>query len=177
MFDVDRVQCCQPDIAVNAGAGIPARVWLLRVVDLYCNYIWTTTVDQMRRQLVYERAVTVRTLSEIMTVDPHLAIAVNAVELDKYRLPFRSQGHREGLAVPTNAARQRAAASARRSFLTELAFDAPVVRQIQTTPLGIVQIRVLSVGNIAKLKAPILVERNSFARPRIGETEVSSEKN
>lgn len=112
-----------------------------------------------------------------MTVDPDLAIAVDAVKLDKDRLPFCSQGHGEGLAIPANAARQCAAASAGWSFFTELTFDAPVMREIQLPPPRIVQIHILSVGNIAELKAPILVERDSFAGPRIGETERGSEKN
>ena len=112
-----------------------------------------------------------------MIVDPDLAVSIDAIKLDKDRLPFCSHGHGEGLAIPANAARQCAAACARRSLLTELTFDTPVVRQIQPAPLRIVQIKILSVGNVAELKAPILVERNSFPRPRIGETEDGSEKN
>ena len=112
-----------------------------------------------------------------MFVDPDLAIAIDPVEFDKDRLPFRSQGHGKGLAIPTNAAGQCAAASARRSLLTELAFNAPVVGQIESSPLRIVQIHILSVGNFAELKAPILVERNSFAGSRIGETDEGREKN
>ena len=54
-------------------------------------------------------------------------------------------------------------------LFTELAFDAPVVRQVQLPPLRIVQIDVLSISDIAKLKAPVLVERHSFSRPRISE--------
>ena len=131
----------------------------------------------MRCQLVGKGAVTVRTLSEIMTVDPDFAITVDAVKLDKDRLPFRSHGHREGLPIPADTARQRAAASARRSLLTELTFNTPIVRQIKSSPLRIVQTSVRPVGNITELKAPILVEQDSFAGPRIGKTEGSSEKN
>ena len=112
-----------------------------------------------------------------MIVDPHLAISIDAVKLDEDRLPFCSHGHSEGLAIPANAARQCTAASTRRSFFTELTFDTPVVRQIQPSPLRIVQIHILSVGNIAELKAPVLIERDSFAGTRIGETDKSSEKN
>ena len=112
-----------------------------------------------------------------MIINPNFAISIDAVELDIDRLPFCSQRHDEGLAVPANAARQCAAASSRRSFLTELTLDTPIVRQIQSSPLRIVQVHSLSVGNIAELKAPILVERNGLIRPRIGETDEGSEKN
>ena len=112
-----------------------------------------------------------------MIVDPHLAISIDAVKLDEDRLPFCSHGHGEGLAIPANAARQCTAASTRRSFFTELTFDTPIVRQIQSSPLRIVQTSVRPVGNITEPKAPILVERDSFTGPRIGKTEGSSEKN
>ena len=131
----------------------------------------------MWRQFVLERDVAVRPFPEIVTVDPNLAIAIDAVKLDKDRLPFRSHGHREGLPIPADAARQRAAASARRSLFTELTFDAPIVRQLKSSPLRIVQTSVRPVGNITELKAPILVERDSCAGPRIGKTQGSSEKN
>jgi len=49
------------------------------------------------------------------------------------------------------------------------------VRQIQFPPLRVVETRVLRVGDIAKLKAPILIEGNSFTGPRISETD-SGEK-
>ena len=52
----------------------------------------SAAVDQMRRQLVFESAVAVRTLSEIMTVDPNLAVAIDAVKLDEDLFPFCRQG-------------------------------------------------------------------------------------
>lgn len=93
-----------------------------------------------------------------MIVDPHLAISIDAVKLDKDRLSFHAQWHSECLAIPANATRQCTAASARRRLFTKLAFDTPVVWQIESSPLRIVQIHILSPGNIAELKAPILVE-------------------
>ena len=76
----------------------------------------------------------------------------------------------ESLAIPTDATGQCAATGSRRRLLTELAFDTPVVREIQLPPLRIVQVYVLSTRYIAKVKAPVLIENYSFPRPRIGET-------
>ena len=128
-------------------------------------------VDQMRRQIVCERDIAVRTFSEIVTVDPNLTVAIDAVKVDEDLFPLAVHGHRECLAIPAEATGQRAAAGAGRGLFTELAFDTPVVRQIQLPPLSIVETRVLHVRDIAKLKAPILVEGDFFTGSRIGEAE------
>jgi hypothetical protein len=43
------------------------------------------------------------------------------------------------------------------------------VGQIELPPLRIVQTRVLRVRDIAEMKAPTLIKRDSFTRPRIRE--------
>jgi hypothetical protein len=104
-----------------------------------------------------------------MTVDPNLTIAIHAVKLNKDQLPVRARGNGKRFAIPAETTWQRSTLKARRILLAEFAFDTPVMRKIQLPPLRIVESDVLCVRGVAKSKAPILVERNSFVRARIGE--------
>src|ERR1041384_928334 len=123
----------------------------------------------MRGQLIRERDVAVGTLTEILPINPNLAVAIHAIKLDKDQLSFRSHRNSERLAIPTQPARQGAATSPRRRVFTKFAFDAPIVRQIELAPLLIVQPRVLSISDVTEMKPPTLIERDSFIRPRIRE--------
>src|SRR5690348_17544213 len=109
-------------------------LWLLRVVDAHGNEISRAPVAQMWRQVVAEGAVAVWALAEVMAVDPHLAVPVDAVELDRRQPATIRRRNREGFAVPANAAWQRTATCAGGVSLAELGLDAPVVRQIQRAP-------------------------------------------
>ena len=102
-----------------------------------------------------------------MAIDPNLAVAIDAVEIDKDQLAPGCQWNTECLAVPASAAGQRAASSARRILLVEFAFNAPIMRQIQLPPLRIVQVWILSIAYVTKMKAPVLIEANRLAGPRI----------
>src|SRR6185369_11508378 len=105
--------------------------------------------------------------SEILTIDPDLAVAIHTIKLNKHQLSFGSHWDSERLPIPTHATGQCAATSPRRRVLTKLALDTPVVRQIELPPLRIVQSRVLRVRNLTKVKPPILSKQNSFSRTRI----------
>src|SRR6185369_7222963 len=126
-------------------------------------------------QFVFEAAVAVRTFAEIVAVDPDLAVAIDAVKFNEDQFSFGGSGHRKGLAIPAKPTGQRAASCARRSVFIELPFDTPVVRQVELPPLRIVETRVLCVGNVAEIEAPVLVERDGFPGSGIGEAERSSE--
>src|SRR5437867_5340764 len=93
----------------------------------------------MRRQRIAERAVAVRSLAQVVTVDPDLAVAVHAVEVDERQASTVRHGNRECLAIPTDSAWQRATADAGRMRLTEFSLDAPVVGQVERAPSGIVE--------------------------------------
>src|ERR1700741_1033384 len=110
-------------------------------------------------------------LAEIVTLDPNLAVAIDALKLDVDQLSFGSKRNREGLAIPTQATGQCAAACAGGSILTKLAFDTEIVGQIQLPPLRIVQSPVLSVRDVAEMKAPVFIEGNSFPGARISEAD------
>src|SRR5689334_13209904 len=127
----------------------------------------------MRRQIVLERDVAVRTFPEVVIVDPDLAIAIHAIKLDEDLFSLGSERDIEVLAIPTDAAGQRSTTCSSRRLFTELTFNAPVVRQIKLPPLRIIQADVLSTRNFTKMKAPALIKNHPFPRPRISEAERS----
>ena len=119
----------------------------------------------MWRQFIFEGAVAVRTFAEIVTVNPNLTVAIDSVEFDEDEFSFLRGGDRKRLAIPADAAGQRAAASAGRVLLAELTFNAPVVWQIKLSPL-----------RIAQSEEPILIERDSFSGTRIRKANCCREK-
>src|SRR5689334_8660124 len=106
-----------------------------------------------------------------MTIEPNFAVAIDAVKLDEDQLSFCSCGNDECLAIPADTAGQRSATGTGRILLVKSAFDTPVVWQVQSPPLRVVETRVLRTGDVAKPKAPVLVERDCFSGTRIGEAE------
>src|SRR5204863_5541512 len=141
----------------DAGAGVPAGVRLLRIVDAHRDHV-AGAGTQVRRQLVAERAVAIRPFAEGVPVDPDFAVAIDAVEIDENALPLVGCGHRKCLAVPSDSARQRAAGGTCGVLLAEVALDAPVVGQVQLAPRGVIERRLLRAGDIAKMKAPTVIE-------------------
>src|SRR5947207_13658405 len=103
-----------------------------------------------------------------MAIDPNLAVAIDAVEIDQDELALSRQWNTECLAVPANAAGQRAASCARRVVFIELAFNAPIMRQIQLPPIVIIEVWVLSVDNIPEIEFPVLIEDDRPSGPRVG---------
>src|SRR5215203_176342 len=122
----------------------------------------------MLRQFIFERTVSVRSFAEVMAVDPDLAVTVNAVKFDENKRASGGCGNHENFAIPAETAGQRATAGAGRMFLAELAFNAPVVWQIELAPLRIVETDVLSVSHFAEVKTPVLVEGSSLSGTRVG---------
>src|SRR5207244_12883352 len=69
----------------------------------------------------------------------------------------------QGLAVPPHAAGQRPAAGSGGVRVAELSLDAPIVRQIQGAPAGIVERPFLSAGDVAQVESPSAVEAEGRA--------------
>src|SRR5205823_11429975 len=74
-------------------------------------------------------------------------------------------GYREGLAIPADPAGQRPAARSGRVGIAELPLDAPVVRQIEAAPSGIVERRFLSAGDVTQMESPGAVEGQNRPLP------------
>src|SRR5512143_1199531 len=93
-----------------------------------------------------------------MAVDPDLAVAVHAVEIDEHQPPAVRHRHGEGLAVPSDAAWQRTAGDAGRARVAELTLDAPVMRHVERSPGRIGETHRLGAGNVAEMESPIPIE-------------------
>ena len=98
-----------------------------------------------------------------MPVQPDFTVPVNAVEINIDDLPLVAFRQFEMFPVPSRSAGQRTASGSRRVIEGEIRLDAPVVRQVQDSPIAVILIGCGSIGLwFSQGKAPFLVERDSF---------------
>src|ERR1019366_6196250 len=119
----------QPGVPVDAGAGIPAAVGLVGVVHLDGDHV-VAGVEQ-RREIVREGDVAVGALAQILAVDPHFAVLIDAVELDDDDAVLVGLRHAEALAIPGDAG-----GKAPLGFLLLAigTLDAPIVGEVDRAP-------------------------------------------
>src|SRR2546421_7466065 len=103
-------------------------------------------------------------MTQMKTVEPHIAVGHDAVEVYKDTSARVNFGQRELLAIPADARRQKAARAASRIVLGKRAFDAPVVRHGKLSPRSVSKVRLLRARRIAFEETPVGVERRSDAR-------------
>ncbi len=60
----------------------------MRVIDFHDNEILRGAVIQIRSQFILKGAISVRSLPEIVAIDPDLAISIDAVEIYEHQLTF-----------------------------------------------------------------------------------------
>jgi len=144
----------EPDVAVDTGSRIPARVGLLRVVDADGEHVGLGAIAHIGRQFVAEGAVAVGPQAERAAVDPYFAVAVDPVKIDEYGLAGIGRRQSELFAVPADAAGEGAPAGRGRMLAAERAFNAPVVRQIEHAPLHIVKAGLLRSGQVPEVEFP-----------------------
>src|SRR5579872_721230 len=97
------VKTIQPAMPVDARTLIePALV--LRSIDAD-HYRILSPVMQEIGDIISRSAITAEIAAQITIVDPYLAVAKDAVELQQEPLPRVRRVHRKGLAIPANAAR------------------------------------------------------------------------
>ena len=92
---------CEPDMAVKAGARIPAAVRSV-VVDLYGKNVFAVLAE-VRRQVVLETCVAVWMLAEFCSIDPEFGVHVDAVEAHRDSATFWPLGRGKRLSIPANA--------------------------------------------------------------------------
>src|SRR5271165_3400591 len=78
--DHQRIRDQEPRVPENARPGIPAAVWLHRVVDTHGYDIWGGTVAEVRGNVVGERRVAIGPSARLAPVDPDRAALVDPVE-------------------------------------------------------------------------------------------------
>ena len=145
----------EPHVAVDAAARVPAGIRLLGVVAAHGDHVVFARRRDKRRDVIAERAVAVRPCPDFVAVDIDRAVHKDAVELHGDPVCVR---RREVLAVPADAARQRAAARRRRVVGGEFALDAPVVGQVQLPPGRVVESGLRPRRVVAEAEPPVEVE-------------------
>src|ERR1700728_2936394 len=125
----------QPGVSIDAGPGIPAAIGLMRVIHPDGNHVIVVAAEvDMRGEVIEKRNVTIRTVAQRLAVDPHLAILVDAIELEGELFVLVRFGHAKALAVPANSSRQIATTRTGGFSLVERSFDTPVVGKIEELP-------------------------------------------
>ncbi len=161
---MNRIELGQPDISVDAAAGIPAGIRLLGVVDPDGNHVVPAPV-QIRGKVISERDIAVRPHSKRMSVDEDLGVHIYAVKVDVDLPALVLCRDRKYLAVPSDAPWERSPARSGRIVGGKFALDGPVMRQVERAPLSrLGQIHRLAAGHFAKVEVPPFVEADDLAR-------------
>ena len=145
-------------LAINAGAGIPARSMLGRV-DANGDDVAAAQIDK-RRRIDAERAVAVVPLAGELAVDVHLRKRHHAVEIQIDAVSLRAI-QLERLAVPPDALPGKLGRGAARRIRLKRARDRPVVRQSHRCPR-----RVVEVALLGRPPGSPLVNRQSLRKSR-----------
>src|SRR5664280_839263 len=91
----------------------------------------------------------------VLTVDPHLAVLIDAVELDDDGAVCVGLGHAEALAIPADAGGK---ASLSFLLLAVGTLDAPIVREVDSAPGGVGELGLLGAGRISFEEPPAEVK-------------------
>ena len=94
---------CQTYRTVNAGTRVPTTIGLIRIVDANSKHVFFIELH-VRRQVVLEADETIRSPTERMPVNPHLAVVVHAVEIDKDLLAVVVRSDSKMFAIPADTA-------------------------------------------------------------------------
>ena len=110
---------------------------------------------EVRREIVGEGDVAIGALAQILAVDPHFAVLIDAVELDDDRAVLGRLGQAEAFAIPADA---RGKASLGFLLFVEGAFDTPIVREVEGAPRGVGELGLLGAGRVSLEELPAEVE-------------------
>ena len=160
---VDRAGGDQVDVAEDAVAGVPAAARLLVGRADRDHVLGDAVGVHQAGQVVAEAGIGVGVVAEQLAVQVHVRVAVHAVELDRDPLAGQGSGQREVLAVPGQAARQEPGGAARAGVVHRGELDAPVVRDVQLLPAGIVEARIHGVRvGAGRVGNPVRVDQREL---------------
>src|SRR5215471_8149303 len=159
VFQMDRIGHHQANMAINTRAAVPTRGRLARIVGADSNQIALRVAEvEMPSKFVAKADVSVGSLTKMEAVDPNIAVGHNAVKINKHTALGIFRGQNEMLAVPANASGQVSAGCSSGIRFVERTFNAPVVRNVQDTPLCVIQGDCFCANRIALEEAPIAIE-------------------
>jgi len=136
MADMDGRGFYQPHIPINTAPRIPARR-RRRVLHADAEHVGTADIE-MRREIDTERGIAVRPPADQVPVKPHGRVSHRAIQIQVNALLRIFARGIERLAIPADASPRQLPRLARQ-LLRERPLDAPVMRQVQTPPTGIVE--------------------------------------
>ena len=97
------------------------------------------TETDMRRQIKAKSLIAVRPGSHILAVEPDLGVGHGTVEVDEDAPARVARRNSEVLAVPADAF-PRQFGSVARKIVAKRALDPPVMGNVQTSPLGVIEL-------------------------------------
>ena len=159
VLNVDGMGFGEPNMAVDATAGVPTGVGLVGVVDTHCHHV-LTFVD-VRGDVVLEAGVAIRAGAYLLAVYEYRRIHVDSVELQE--ILFFACRQRKVFPVPPDATGEGTAGGAAGVAIVEIALDGPVVRDIESAPMGIVILRTGHLSRVAQDELPVVIKTNSLS--------------
>ena len=159
VLDVDGMGFGEPYMAVDATAGVPTGVGLVGVVDTHCHHV-LTFVD-VRGDVVLEAGVAIRARAYLLSIDINGGVHVNTIELQEGFLAACRQ--RKVFPVPPDATGEGTTGGAAGVAIVEIALDGPVVRDIESAPMGIVILRTGHLSRVAQDELPVVIKTNSLS--------------
>ena len=147
------------DVPVDAVARVPAGSGLLGVVGPDGDDIVRAVQLDVVRNIIIQRQIAERPVSQQVLVDPHVAVGHHAAELDVDPLAGQVLAVEfQRLAVPADPAAQITAAPLDGAVLGVVVFDPPVVGDVEQAPCRVVEIRAPGAFGIAAQESPRFVD-------------------
>ena len=134
---MDRRGLDEPDVPIDAAARIPAR-GIRRIVEADGDYVVPAKFDK-RSQVNAPRSVTVRPAANGLAVEPDFCVRHRAIHIQINFFALVRRWNLQVFAIPTDAPPWKFAGFAG-ILLFERPLDAPVVRQVQLAPVGVVEL-------------------------------------
>ena len=153
-----RGRAYQINIAIDARAGVPARVGAKAVVDTHAEHV--LALLEIRGQLIHKGDVAVGAPAQQMAVQVHLAAVVNSFEI--YEVLLGAIIDSKVLAVPAYASGKISGAAGK--IRTHQTFDGPVVGQVDTSPAGVVIVCKRHFGRVGEAEFPAGIELGPFSK-------------
>lgn len=146
----------EKDVAIDAGARVPAAVGDRGTIDADGDHVGRAAEVQVGCHVIFERDKTGRTRAKEMAVEPDLGVFIDTFEIDGDFLVAEVARKCERFAVPADAGGEVGGATG--IFFVERAFDGPVVRKIESSPVGVGESWGLGICRIGVDEFPVGVE-------------------
>ena len=135
VLNMDGVSLSEPYMAIYATTRVPTGIRLIRVIHTDGNYI--LALVYVWGNVILETGVSIRSKTNLLPIDINSRVHVNTIEFQEniYILTFFNFYI---FPIPPYSTRQGSTTSTRRVTCIEIALDGPIMRNIQSSPMGII---------------------------------------